>query len=175
VTTTFAVLATGPSMSQAVADSVRHLRRVVVKDARRLAPDAEALVATDRDYWRKRDPSATAFAGRKFGVNPPRGIEAVSTSGPISSATNSGLLGLHVAILLGARRVELYGIDLSSKRGAHYFGAHVDRRNTTDARYEVFKRQFAVYPVPRGVEVINCSTESELRVYSFGHLLSDAA
>ena len=172
--TTFAVLATGPSMSQAIADSVRHLRRIAVKDAYRLAPDADAVVATDRDWWRRELP--LKFAGRKFGVGPPKGVEPVPFGGPISSSTNSGLLALHVAIqVFSASRVELYGIDLSSARGAHYFGAHIGRKATTAARFEVFKRQFAQYAVPKGVTVVNCSPDSELKAFPFAELLSNAA
>jgi hypothetical protein len=165
--TTFAVLATGPSMSQAVADRVKHLGRIAVKDAHRLAPDADALVATDRSWW-KRDASVLKFAGRKFGVNPPHGgIEAVR-HGVISTSTNSALLGMHVAIhVFGAQRVELYGVDMTGERGAHFFGPHVGRPNTKPERFEVFKLQFARYPVPKGVEVVNRTPGSALLCFPF--------
>lgn len=166
--TTFAVLATGPSMSQAVADGIRHVRRIAVNDAFRLAPDADALVANDASWWQKH-PEALRFAGRKFSVNPrAREIERVLPEATIASGTNSALLALHVAIkVFRATRVELYGVDMTSERGAHYFGPHEGLPNTKPERFEVFKRQFAQYAVPKGVSVVNCTKGSALLCFPF--------
>lgn len=150
-------------MSQAVADSVRHLRRVAVSNAYELAPDAEAMAATDRAWWREH-PKALRFKGRKFGVRAPDGVESVA----MPTGTNSALLALHVAVrILGATRVELYGLDMSSSNGAHYFGAHATLRNTLPHRFDVFKAQFAKYALPDGVEVVNCTPGSALLCYPF--------
>src|SRR5262245_44079884 len=60
-----AILATGPSMTQAVADSVAWFDLiVVVNDAFRLALWAHALAANDHAWWR-RNPDSREFAGRK--------------------------------------------------------------------------------------------------------------
>jgi len=154
-------------MSQAVADSVRHMRRIVVNDAFRLAPDADALVATDAAWW-KANPDALQFVGRRFSVCPPsRGVERLLSS-LVKSATNSGLLGVHVAIrIFFAKRVELYGFDMSADNGAHYFGPHVGLANTLPRRFDVFKAQFAAYPIPAGVTIINRTPNSALRCYPF--------
>lgn len=80
------------------------------------------------------------------------------------SATNSGLLGVKVAVLMGATTVLLCGFDLHSP-GEHFFGRHGGSlRSTTAQRMEAFKRQFERYQ-PRGVEIINCTPGSALRVY----------
>lgn len=160
----FAVLATGPSMSQAVADSVRHLRCVAVSNAYQLAPWAEAMVSVDIAWW-KHHPEALAFPGRKFCVGQVEGTEQYKIPG----GSNSGLYGLHVAHMLGATRILLLGFDM---HGTHYFGPHPKKRvenaghyelkNTPPHRFEVFKRQFAYW---KRCEVINCTPGSALDCY----------
>jgi hypothetical protein len=168
--TTIAVLATGESMSQAVADSVRHLPRVVVNDAFRLAPDALALAANDVAWW-KAHPDALRFAGRKFTAQPPIRAGAVERLGKqhplITTTTNSGLLGVHVArSIFNATRILLYGFDV---RGSHYFGPHKGLTNTKPARFEEFKKQFAQYArtLPKDVAIINATPGSALECFPF--------
>lgn len=165
----FAVLATGPSMSQAVADSVRGKCKVVaVSDAYRLAPWADALASTDYAWWRAH-PDALKFPGQKFGVIPSfRTLDGVESL-PVETGTNSGLLGVMAAVRLGAARVLLCGFDMHSP-GQHFFGRHPAPLSATPpGRMEVFKKQFSGYR-PRGVEIINCTPGSALRCYRFGNL-----
>nr|AER23952.1 hypothetical protein var075 [Variovorax sp. HH01] len=160
----FAVLATGPSLSQAVVNSVQNRVKVVaVSDAYRLAPWADALASTDFSWWRQH-PEAAAFNGRKFsGMVDYQNVEGVEKLVG-ESATNSGLLGVKVAVLMGATVVLLCGFDLHSP-GEHFFGRHGGSlRSTTPQRMEVFKRQFELYQ-PRGVQIINCTPGSALHVY----------
>jgi hypothetical protein len=155
--TTIAILATGPSMSQAVADSVRGRCTVIaVSDAYRLAPWADVLVSSDRGWWRVHNPD---FAGRKLSGVPVDGIE--QAPGHVSGS-NSGLIAIRVAVSMGATRILLLGFDMG---GSHFFGEHpAPLKNTTPQRFEVFKRQFADYR-PRGVEIINCTPGSALNCY----------
>jgi hypothetical protein len=158
----FAVLATGPSMSQAVADAVRGRCRVIaVSDAYKLAPWADALVSSDRAWWRHHKPE---FAGRKLSGVPVDcvGIDGIERVEGTVSGSNSGLIALKVAVSMGATRVLLLGYDMG---GAHFFGDHpAPLKNTTPSRFEVFKRQFADYR-PKGVEIINCTPGSALTCY----------
>lgn len=154
----FAVLASGPSMSQEVADSVRGRCSVVaVSDAYRLAPWADVLVSQDAAWWRSH-PDAKEFKGRKFaGVVVPDVEKFPSLTG-----SNSGLLGCQVAVSLGATRILLLGVDL---RGSHFFGPHpAPLRNTAEHRFRAFEEQFKRYK-PRGVEILNCSPKSFLKAY----------
>lgn len=165
----FAVLATGPSLTQAVVDSVRDRCKVVaVSDAYRLAPWADALASTDGKWW-KANPEALEFAGQKFTAAPSFvPLEDVERM-PVDTATNSGLLGLMVAVKLGATRVLLCGLDLHSP-GAHFFGRHPSPLRSSEQRHlDMHKRQFAQYR-PRGVEILNCTPGSALDVYPMADL-----
>ncbi|WP_128422771.1 hypothetical protein [Delftia tsuruhatensis] len=163
------VLATGPSMSQALADSVRGRGLVVaVSDAYRLAPWADAVASTDAAWWGQH-PGAKDLPGRKFTAAPTHqkieGVERLA----VASSTNSGLLGIMAAVHMGAKRVLLCGFDMRAP-GQHFFGFHPKPLKTTTAeRMEVFKRQFRAYR-PAGVEIINCTPGSHLLAYPFGDL-----
>jgi hypothetical protein len=170
----FAVLATGPSLTQAVVDSVRDRCKVVaVSDAYRIAPWAEALASTDSKWW-KAHPEAFEFAGQKFTAAPSfvplAGVERM----PVDTATNSGLLGLMVAVKLGATRVLLCGLDMHSP-GQHFFGRHPAPLRSSEQRHlDMHKKQFLHYR-PRGVEIINCTPGSALTVYPMGDLEEELA
>jgi hypothetical protein len=165
--TTWVVLATGESMSQAVASSVRGRCSVVaVSNAYSLAPWADALASNDATWW-EANPAARQFSGQKFSAQRVPGLARFV--GSVRSDTNSGLLGLDVARHLGATRVVLLGFDM---RGTHYFGRHpAPLKNTPEHRFEVFKRQFALWgrTHPK-VEVINCTPASKLDCFPRGVL-----
>lgn len=154
-------------MSSAIADKVRGKCKVaVVSDAFRLAGWADVLVSADGQWWRH-NADALSFAGKKYGLMPDyakiEGVERFDAPNGI----NSGLLGLLVAVHLGAKRVLLTGFDMA---GSHYFGPHPEPlKNTRPERFEVFKRQFMHYR-PRRVEVVNCTPNSGLKVFPMGDL-----
>lgn len=158
--TTFAVLATGPSLTPAQVAAVRGLPVVAVSDAFRLAPWALAMASQDRKWW-QHNPDALQFAGRKFSTRKIEGVEQLLGS-PLRTSSNSGLLAVDVARFLGATRVLLLGVDL---HGTHYFGPHpAGLKNTTPDRFERMKRQFARYP--RGeLEIVNCTPGSALTCF----------
>lgn len=165
--TTWAVLASGESMTQEVADAVRGVFPVVaVSNCHELAPWSDVLVSSDRQWW-THNPKAMEFAGEKFiglCIEAPKGIEKFSGA---MSGSNSALLAVQVAVSKGATRVLLLGVDLG---GSHFFGAHPPPlKNTTPERFEMFKKQFAGYH-PKGVEILNCSQDSALKAYPFADL-----
>jgi hypothetical protein len=160
--TTYAVLATGPSMSQDVADRVRHLRTVVVSDAFNLAPRADHLVSQDKAWW-SANPAAFEFGGRKWSTNYIPDVERVP-AGLIVTGSNSGLLALEVAKNHGATRILMLGFDM---HGSHYFGPHAEPlKNTTPSRFEVFQEQFRRWGKSHPkIEVLNCNPASHLRCF----------
>lgn len=163
----WAVLATGPSMSQEIADFVCGKCSVVaVSDAYKLAPWADALVSHDRAWWREY-PEAMNFAGRKFCATDLHGTEIIK--GPyIGSDINSGLEGMRVAQMLGASLIILLGFDMSAKRGAHYFGKHPAPLSNT--KPERFKKQIEQFMKWKGCEVLNCTHGSALKHFPFADL-----
>lgn len=163
--TTFAVLATGPSMSQDLADFVRDKCNVVaVSDAYKLAPWADALVSNDSAWWRQH-PLALECSGRKFCGAQFRGTERLMPNARFPSGTNSGMQGLRVAEMLGATRILLLGFDM---RGEHFFGKHPSPlRNTTPERFRVHIRQFDRW---RGPEVLNCTPNSAITRFPFADI-----
>jgi hypothetical protein len=163
----FSILATGPSMSQAVADRARVLGSVLaVNDAFELAPWAYGLVANDMAWWRQR-PHALAFAGRKFSASNVPGVERVPNQDTlICRGSNSGVVAMFVARMLGAKRILLFGFDF---HGTHYFGDYKPPlRNSTTSRFPVFGVQFqrmADLLQGAGIEVFNCTPGSKLKVF----------
>lgn len=160
--TTFAILATGPSMSQAVAESVRGRCKVIaVSDAYKLAPWADVLVSSDRGWWRLHAPE---FAGEKVSGVP---VDGVPRAQDVVSGSNSGLIAVQEAVRRGATKILMLGFDM---HGTHYFGEHPKPlRNTSKDRFEVFKRQFHHYQ-PKGVDILNCTEGSALTCYPMARL-----
>ena len=166
----FAVLCTGPSMSQAVVDSVRGMRVIAVNNAYEMAPWAEALAANDMAWW-KHNPKARVFAGRKFTTNVLPGVERVISSGVLTESC-SGVLGLEVAKIIGAMPgdpIYLFGVDF---HGSHYFGEYTNGlKNTTDQRRKVHARQFEAWgKANKGIEVFNCTEGSALKCFPMARL-----
>lgn len=170
---TFAILASGPSMSIQIAEQVRgRCRAIAVSDSYRLAPWADALVAQDWAWWQVHQ-EAKFFAGRKFcgpsvrGANPAP-VERLEPGGMIVSSTNSGLLACLVAAqVFGATRILLLGMDF---HGSHFFGPHPKPlNNTSQARFEAMKGQFARWS-HKGIEVLNCTPGSGLTRFPFADL-----
>lgn len=157
---TFAVLATGQSLTEDQITAVRHLPCVAVSDAYARVPWAVAMVSQDAAWW-KVHPEAKAFFGRKYSGNGVAGTEKVEYEGLINSGTNSGLLACHIAVTLGADRLILLGFDL---HGTHYFGPHPSSlRNTQPHRFMQMQQQFARWRA--GVEVINCTPGTALTCF----------
>lgn len=161
---TAVLLATGESMSQAVADQVRgRCIAIAINDSFRLAPWADALAAQDAAWWTQH-PEAMQFAGRRFSANEIQGVERVVSPGQLATSSSSGVLGLEVAVLLGATRVLLCGFDM---RGSHWFGEHLaPLKNTAPERFGIFKGRMRDWGRAHGgVEVLNCTPGSALECF----------
>jgi len=127
---TVAVLASGPNMSQEVADALREHRRIVVNFTHRLAPDADMLVALDGNWPQElRD-----FAGlRVTGVLDddldalyigPRWERVQIAPGHEIEILDSGLTAVRVAALMGASRIIMAGFAPENPR--HWYDDEVD-------------------------------------------------
>lgn len=168
---TAVVLATGQSVTGEQVDYILKMHEakacklVVVSDAYMRAPNADALVSNDLNWW-KNNPEALKFAGRKFCGHHCQGTERLPPTAQFTTGTNSGLQGMRVARdYLREDPILLVGFDM---HGTHYFGKHPHPlRNTTPER---FKRHIAQFNVWAGVEVINCTPGSALTRFPMGQL-----
>lgn len=161
---TWCVLSTGPSMSQSVADSVRHLPRVAVNLSYQLAPDAQALAASDMQFWHDY-PEAHQFAGRKFTTA--RAVRGVQRIEGMQHGTCSGVVALEAAKILGATEIILLGMDFS---GSHYFGQYKRQSSDNDIwvnHRSQFKHWAKCNP---SIRVVNCTTGSKLDVFELGDI-----
>lgn len=162
---TFAVLATGPSLTVEQVQAVRHLRVIAVSDAYKLAPWAEELVSGDPEWWEHHKPE---FAGRKISN---RYHPSTRTFKGISTGTNSGVVAIKRAVILGAKEIILLGFDGGS---SHFFGEHPDNLKTTSpSRLSVHMRQHrqeAHACAWAGVKVWNCSPNTAIPYYPTARL-----
>lgn len=171
---TVAVLASGPSMSAAVADEVRRagVPTIVVNNTFRLAPWAQMLYAADSEWWAyTRD--ARAFAGLKVSIDSGvriNGVHQLRLTGmtgfdPDPSALrtggNSGYQAVHVAAHAGAARILLCGFDM---RGGHWHPDHAQPLRTTLLEtYQSWIQRFETLAALCPAQIVNCTPDSALR------------
>ena len=176
---TVAVLASGPSMSQRVADAV-HLAGVpaiAVNSTFRLAPWAWALYAADGAWWgHEANRDAHRFEGLRISCEQVKGVHMLHNAGPegytddpgeINTHGNSGSQAMQIAIKTGAAKVLLCGFDMHQREASHWHGDHPSPlRSTLAETYTVFiKRMERAAPLIArcGVDVVNCTPGSALR------------
>jgi hypothetical protein len=125
---TVAVLGSGPSMTQELADSVRHLPRICARRAARFAMDADLLVAldgpADADSWRESE----GFAGLRIVGFERDDLDArylhiahervTLGEGHVVEIRNNGLVAIRIAAMAGAAKIVLLGFD-RGQYGAH--------------------------------------------------------
>lgn len=185
---TVAILASGPSMSQKIADRVRGLPTIAINDTILLAPWADMLYAADGEWWTSHPraevrAAVKAFTGLKVSLNrePVPGVHMLRQSrasmpdkvagfepdpGALRSGGNGGYQALHIAAHARAARVLLCGFDM---HGSHWHGEHQRPLRNTDK--DLFSKWIARFvglaPIlaERGLEVINCTPGSALTCF----------
>lgn len=178
---TVVCLGGGPSLTP---DDVEYCRGkatvIAVNDAYRLAPWADALIASDAAWWavHKGVPTFQGLryslerAASKWGVTVLRntgheGVERDPTG--LKTGSNTGAAAINLAVHFGAVRVLLLGYDMHAahEKRAHWFGAH-PRPLRGNSPYPLFRQMFGKMVKPlaaAGVEVINCSRETKLAAF----------
>lgn len=186
---TVLVLGSGPSLSRADVEmaSARVDAVIAVNDTYKFAPDATALYAADAHWWgwhqgaqehtSERKVYYPAFTGRfKYCLKATsypdvlvlkKGPETGLSLDPASVALgrNSVYQAINVGVHFGGTRILLLGVDMKNDHGAHFFGRHP---NNTEAPYAVCIQRFATMGEPLkaiGVEVINCTRDTALKVF----------
>jgi hypothetical protein len=183
-----AILASGPSMSQAVADAVQRagVPAIAINTTFRLAPFAWMLYGADQTWWdHQQHRDARAFAGLKVSCEAVKGVLQVQNTGPsgfdphpwcVRTGGNSGYQALHIAVHTGARRVVLCGMDMN---GCHWHGPHPRELKVTQlSTYEAWRdRMKALAPTlaKMGVDVANCTPGSALTCFRMADLEAELA
>lgn len=186
---TVAILASGPSMSQEIADGVarRALRTIAINTTFQLAPWADILYAADGQWWDRHWKHAKGFKGLKVTIEPNALRPELLTlknnmvggftgfdpdPGTVKSGQNSGYQAICIAVHAGAKCIELYGFDMRSIENKHHWhGGHPSPlRNHGESMYGRWLKNFETL-VPeinkRGIEVINCTPNSALKCFPF--------
>lgn len=179
------VAASGPSLTEEVADFCRGERVIAVNDAHRLLPFADVLYACDWAWWQHHRLCA-GFAGERWTShslspkNDKRGIPAgfhviEGRDAPgfsrdpacLHYASNSGFQAVNLAILFGADPIILIGFDMRHVDGkSHFFGNHkAPLREST--QFSVWCAKFAkaaekLGPAPR---IVNATPASALTCF----------
>ena len=179
---TVVCLGGGPSL---VVEDVEYCRGkatvVAINDAWRLAPWADALMASDAAWWAYHQ-GVPAFAGLKFCLEPAAaahpgltvlrntgdsGVEADPTG--LRTGRNSGAAAINLAVHFGAKRIVLLGYDMEarSESKSHWFGNH-PRGLRGNSPYPLFRAMLTTMAQPLidiGVTVVNCSRETALTCF----------
>lgn len=175
---TVAVLASGHSMSQRVADRL-HIAGVpciAVNTTFKLAPWAWALYAADVEWWgHPSNASAHQFEGLRISCQPVKGVHMLRNAGTVGYSDdrdcvhtlgNSGAQAMQIAIKSGAARVLLCGFNMGGK---HWHEEHPPGlRSTAPEVYQRWiERMEGVAPLiaQRGVDVVNCTPASALTCF----------
>ena len=180
---TVAILASGPSMSPAVAAAVAHLPRIAVNSTYLLAPDADVIYAADARWWNA-NPGALQCAGvlasieftpGKRSKETPAAVRVLRYTGRhgfdphpgcLRTHANSGAQALQIAVHARASRVLLCGFDM---RGGHWHPQHPHPMGNPDAKtFAKFRAGFRdlADALPRSrVSIINCTPGSALDAF----------
>ncbi len=171
----------GPSLMLADVEYCRGKATVIaVNDAYRLAPWADALMASDAEWWAL-NKGVPTFAGLKFGFGKDAakwGVQIMRNTGDLGlemdptglkTGRNSGAAAVNLAVHFGASRILLLGYDMQAKdeKHSHWFGAH-KRPLRGNSPYYAFRQMFREMAKPLkklGVTVINCSRETALEAF----------
>lgn len=173
---TVAILAGGPSMSQAVSDQVRAdgIPAIVVNTTFRLAPWADLLYGADASWW-KNTPGAKEFAGLKVSCEPVLGILNLKNAGKVGYSDdrgcvhtfgNSGAQAIQIAAKGGASRILLYGFDM---HGSHWHGEHPKPLRATSpatlSSWVQWMETLAAELAKRSIQVENRTPGSALKCF----------
>jgi len=185
---TVCIAASGPSLvpadiAQALAAGCKV---IVINETWRACPTAHVLYAADYTWWTKRGPTVKDFPGERWTtpknwtaknaallkslhqIQTKSGNDIVAAP-PICTGSNSSFQALSLAVLWGAKRVLLTGLDLKCGPAGedHWHGAH-DGLISPRRALGIFAKAFtnaAPQLVARGVEVINASRETALKCF----------
>lgn len=180
------VVATGPTAADTPLEIAKGKARVlVVKDAWRLCPWADALYACDHHWWEAHK-GVVEFKGQRIAydkrtldkwrglgflqVEIKRHIQTLRFDrvGAVGWGWNSGFHAINLAAQFGIKRLILVGYDMRVDKGKHFFGEHPYNSGPNErniARWAAHLDKQAPTLFERGIEVINCSPISAVAAF----------
>lgn len=194
---TFVILGGGPSITPEQVLACRGRARVIaINDQLRLAPWANVHYFCDDKWWKWHHaaPWYQAFKSLRITLENPaicaqdRTLNPVQNVGTVGlfeerhgvmTGRNSGYQAINLAVHLGAKRILLLGFDMRAiteqrKVKTHWFGDHPG--GTSPGVYNTMLDCFPSLVEPlanRGIEVVNCTPESALKVFRRGTIESE--
>lgn len=188
-----AIFASGPGMSQQVADRVRDagIPAIAINTTFKLAPWADMLYAADIEWWGHLDhhKQAMAFAGLKVTCQPVHGVNVLRNTGvlgfdpdpgAVRTGGNSGYQAIHIAIHAQASRILLCGFNMRSYDGADHWHAEHPKglRRTTPELYDRWCERFlglAQAAFERNIDIVNVTPDSALSAFRKSDLETELA
>jgi hypothetical protein len=177
---TVAILASGPSLTQADADYVRGKARVIVVNTTyKIAPWADVLWACDARWWQWHR-GAKDFKGLKYAMTKAAdrwpGVKIVRNTGTnglehdrrgLRNGRNGGYQAINLAVHLGAAKIVLLGFDMQRgpKGQQHWHEDHPSKMGPNYSRWlPIFET--LVQPLKKaGVEIVNCTRSTALECF----------
>jgi hypothetical protein len=169
-------IASGTSLTKEDVDYCKGKAFVyVINTTYKLAPWSDVLYACDEEWWDYHKPD---FAGQKWTINEKAAEKynlnlikhdsciKFGTEGIIATGNNSGFQAINLAYLHGYKKILLLGYDFKNS-GQHWHGKHPAKL----AQSQNFKlwlnkmNQAAPIMESLGIEVINCSRDSDINCF----------
>lgn len=184
-------LASGPSLTQEIADRIRCGRAIAVNTSARLAPWADVLYFTDSGWYEPRRDLVANWAGlvismsrtakrelpdkvrRVQGIGDPTlgggGFPPLGTAG-IRQGRSSGHTAVSLAIALGASRVVLVGYDMRVVGGREHHHSEYTGPRDLDQYAREFVPAFDGWNAAAlkvGVQILNATPQSAVQEFPF--------
>ncbi|MCY1357998.1 hypothetical protein D9M68_176560 [compost metagenome] len=163
---TVACVASGPSLcaEDCKAVELAGLSTIAVNQSWKLARFCEVIYAGDSCWWEAYGAEVDIPAERwTHNTNAAKAL-GINSNGAGQSVLNSGYRAIELAISFGAARVLLLGYDCSVRHGTHWHGDHRKTKNPDHRRCAEWLNHFGRL-LCNGVEIINCSRETELTCF----------
>jgi len=171
---TIVCIAGGPSLTREDAQFASSVCTTIgVNDAYRIAR-LDVLYASDHPWWKHHWDAVKDLPCRKVcgeqKEKAPEGVETVPakhgndlTDSVLNFGGNSGFAALHLAILMGAKRVVLLGYDMKAGAKRHWFGNHPEPLSR-NSNYATMVHRMESAPKP-DIPIINCSRDTALTCF----------
>lgn len=163
-------IASGPSLTAEDCRTVEKsgLPTAAVNSAWKAARFAKVIYAGDDAWWKEHSHEIDIPAERW--TNSENSVARYNLKLHRKQGNpNSGLRAIEfLHEVKGAQKIILLGFDCSVKNGLHFNGPHLNLKNPTEKRCNVWLQRFSWLAdeyKQKGVQVINCSRETAITVF----------